>query len=192
MVSFLRAHRRPSAGGNRASGGSWRTEIQRARHSSIEAIVNELEQLTPLAPLHQPNNLRPIRVVLERQPHLLQVACFDTAFHRGHPEVADRYALPEPYYAAGSPPLRLPRPVVRVHRQASCGNRHPNLAKGRVVVAHLGSGASMCAISERPAASRAPWASRPSTDLPMGTRPGQLDAGVVLYLVSEKGMSAEG
>ena len=59
------------------------------------ALLDELERFIPLAPLHQPNNIAPIRAVLERQPHLLQVACFDTAFHRNHPEVADRFAIPE-------------------------------------------------------------------------------------------------
>jgi acetate kinase len=59
------------------------------------AVLDELERFCPLAPLHQPNNIAPIRAVLERQPHLLQVTCFDTAFHRNHPEVADRFAIPE-------------------------------------------------------------------------------------------------
>ncbi len=131
----------------------------------------------------------PIRRLLQRQPQLPQVACFDTAFHRGHPEVADRYALPERFYARGRAPLRLPRPVLRIHRGAGSPDVAPDIADGRVVVAHLGSGASMCAIM--------PGKSVESTmgftaldGLPMGTRPGQLDPGVVLYLMTEKGMSA--
>ena len=149
------------------------------------AVIDQLERFTPLAPLHQPNNLGPIRAILERQPHLMQVACFDTAFHRGHPDVADRFAIPEPLYAEG------------VRRYGFHGLSYeyiagrldevaPAIAKGRVVVAHLGSGASMCAISG--------GKSQDSTmgftaldGLPMGTRPGQLDAGVVLYLMTRKG-----
>jgi hypothetical protein len=65
------------------------------------SVLRKLEMLAPLAPLHQPNNLAPIRVILDRQPSLFQVACFDIAFHRGHPQIADRYAILEPLYAEG-------------------------------------------------------------------------------------------
>jgi acetate kinase len=152
-------------------------------------ILSALEKFIPLAPLHQPNNLAPIRAVLQRRPHLLQVACFDTAFHRGHPEVADRYAIPQRFHAEG------------VRRYGFHGLSYeyiarrlseiaPELASGRVVVAHLGSGTSMCAI----AGGRSIDSTMGFTamdGLPMGTRPGQLDPGVVLYLMSEKGMGAE-
>ncbi len=149
-------------------------------------VVERLERFVPLAPLHQPNNLAPIGIVLERQPHLLQVACFDTAFHRGHSAVADRYAIPESLYQDG------------VRRYGFHGLSYeyvaqrlkeiaPEIAGGRVVVAHLGSGASMCALL----AGKSIESSMGFTaldGLPMGTRPGQLDAGVVLYLITEKGM----
>jgi acetate kinase len=152
-------------------------------------VLAALEKYTPLAPLHQPNNLAPIRAVLERRPHLLQVACFDTAFHRGHPEVADRYAIPQRLYTEG------------VRRYGFHGLSYeyiarrlpeiaPELARGRVVVAHLGSGASMCAISGgRSVESTLGFTALDG--LPMGTRPGQLDPGVVLYLMSEKRMNAQ-
>ena len=154
-----------------------------------DAVIGRLERFVPLAPLHQPNNLGPIRAILERQPYLLQVACFDTAFHRGHPEVADRFAIPEQLYVEG------------VRRYGFHGLSYeyiarrlsevaPEIANGRVVVAHLGSGASMCAL----AAGKSLESTMGFTaldGLPMGTRPGQLDAGVVLYLMSEKGMSAK-
>jgi acetate kinase len=118
---------------------------------------------------------------------MLQVACFDTAFHRGHPEVADRYALPEALYAEG------------VRRYGFHGLSYeyiadrlpevaPRIARGRVVVAHLGSGASMCAISGGKSV-ESTLGFTALDGLPMGTRPGQLDPGVVLYLMSEKGMS---
>jgi acetate kinase len=143
----------------------------------------------PLAPLHQPNNLAPIRAIRERRPEIPQVACFDTAFHRGHPEVADRYAIPDRYYLEG------------VRRYGFHGLSYeyiagrlqevdPELARGRVVVCHLGSGASMCAIS----GGRSVDSTMGFTavdGLPMGTRTGQLDPGVVLYLVQAKGYGAE-
>jgi acetate kinase len=188
VVSFLRAKigQLPTAIGHRVVHGgpdySEPTVI-------TEAVLKRLDTFSPLAPLHQPNNLAPIRAVRERQPHLLQVACFDTAFHRGHPEVADRYALPEQFYAEG------------VRRYGFHGLSYeyiadrlpevaPDIARGRVVVAHLGSGASMCAISAGKSV-ECTLGFTALDGLPMGTRPGQLDPGVVLYLMSEKGMSAK-
>ena len=188
LVAFLRARlgKLPTAIGHRVvHGGPDYSEPV----VIDDAVLERLEALSPLAPLHQPNNLAPIRAVRARQPELLQVACFDTAFHRGHPEVADRYALPEYLYAEG------------VRRYGFHGLSYeyiasrlpeiaPNIARGRVVVAHLGSGASMCAIS----AGKSMESTLGFTaldGLPMGTRPGQLDPGIVLYLMEEKRMSAK-
>ena len=151
-------------------------------------VLADLARYSPLAPLHQPNNLAPVRVLLERSPDLPQVACFDTAFHRGHDKVADYYAIPERFYAEG------------VRRYGFHGLSYeyiaqrlvqvaPEVARGRVIVAHLGSGASMCALSGgRSVESTLGFTALDG--LPMGTRPGQLDPGVVLYLVQEKRMSA--
>ena len=154
-----------------------------------DAVLERLDTLSPLAPLHQPNNLAPIRAVRARQPKLLQVACFDTAFHRGHPEVADRYALPEQLYAEG-----VRRYGFHGLSYEYIANRLPEVAPGiarrRVVVAHLGSGASMCAISGGKSV-ESTLGFTALDGLPMGTRPGQLDPGIVLYLMSEKGMSAK-
>ena len=154
-----------------------------------DAVLERLEMLSPLAPLHQPNNLAPIRAVRARQPQLLQVACFDTAFHRGHPEVADRYALPEQLYAEG-----VRRYGFHGLSYEYIANRlpevAPDIARGRVVVAHLGSGASMCAISAGKSV-ESTLGFTALDGLPMGTRPGQLDPGIVLYLMREKGMSAK-
>jgi acetate kinase len=128
-------------------------------------------------------------VILERQPHLLQVACFDTAFHRDHPQLADRFAIPEQLYVEGVRRygfhgLSYEYIAQRLREVA------PAIANGRIVVAHLGSGASMCAISGgRSLESTMGFTALDG--LPMGTRPGQLDAGVVLYLMSEKGMDAK-
>jgi len=151
-------------------------------------VVARLERLVALAPLHQPHNLAPIRSILANFPALPQVACFDTAFHRSHPAVADHYAIPHQLHAEG------------VRRYGFHGLSYeyvaktlpkiaPEIAKGRVIVAHLGSGASMCALhGGRSVESTMGFTALDG--LPMGTRPGQIDPGVVLYLISEKGMSA--
>lgn len=154
-----------------------------------DAVIRRLECFVPLAPLHQPNNLKPIHAILQRQPHLLQVACFDTAFHRGHPELADRFAIPEQLYVEGVRRYGF-HGLSYEYIAGRLGEVAPTIAKGRVVVAHLGSGASMCAI----AAGKSMESTMGFTaldGLPMGTRPGQLDAGVVLYLMGEKGMTAD-
>ena len=152
------------------------------------AVVERLERFVPLAPLHQPNNLAPIRVILERQPHLLQVACFDTAFHRGHPEVADRFAIPQRLHEEGVRRYGF-HGLSYEYISGRLAEVAPEIAKGRLVVAHLGGGASMCAI----VAGKSIESTMGFTaldGLPMGTRPGQLDPGVVLYLMSQKRMSA--
>jgi len=152
------------------------------------AVVTRLARYTSLAPLHQPHNLAPIRTLLNNFPELPQVACFDTAFHRDHDALADHYAIPHQLHAEG------------VRRYGFHGLSYeyiakrlpqvaPDIAGGRVIVAHLGSGASMCAMK----AGRSVESTMGFTaldGLAMGTRPGQLDPGVVLYLIAEKGMSA--
>jgi len=150
-------------------------------------VVAQLERYVSLAPLHQPNNLAPIRALLSRRSELPQVACFDTAFHRGHGPLADYYALPERFYKEG------------VRRYGFHGLSYeyiaqrlpdvaPDIAKGRVIVAHLGSGASMCALANGHSV-ESTLGFTALDGLAMGTRPGQLDPGVVLYLIAEKGMS---
>ena len=151
-------------------------------------VVARLERLTTLAPLHQPHNLAPIRTLLAKFPALPQVACFDTAFHRDHDEVADHYAIPRRLHEEG------------VRRYGFHGLSYEYIAKtlpdvalviakARVIVAHLGSGASMCAIhGGRSVESTMGFTALDG--LPMGTRTGQIDPGVVLYLMTAKGMSA--
>jgi acetate kinase len=154
-----------------------------------QEVLARLERYVSLAPLHQPNNLAPIRSLLVLRPGVPQVACFDTAFHRGHGALADRYAIPERFYREG------------VRRYGFHGLSYeyiagrlreiaPDIAGARVIVAHLGSGASMCAL----AGGRSVESTMGFTaldGLPMGTRSGQLDPGVLLYLLTEKGMSAK-
>jgi len=152
-------------------------------------VLDQLQRFVPLAPLHQPNNLAPIRIVLDRQPHLLQVACFDTAFHRHHSEIADRYAIPDRFYREGVRRYGF-HGLSYEYIASRLGHVAPAIADRRVVVAHLGSGASMCALQ----AGKSIESSMGFTaldGLPMGTRPGQIDAGVVLYLMNEKGMSTK-
>ena len=151
-----------------------------------QAVVANLEQYVSLAPLHQPNNLAPIRTLMKTRPDVLQVACFDTAFHRGHSAVADHFAIPERFYAEGVRRYGfhgLSYEYV-AHRLREIA---PTVAAGRVIVAHLGSGASMCALAD----GRSVESTMGFTALdgiPMGTRPGQIDPGVLLYLLTEKGM----
>ena len=151
-------------------------------------VLERLKQYCPLAPLHQPNNLAPIRSLMERRPDLPQVACFDTAFHRSHGALADRYAIPEQFYREG------------VRRYGFHGLSYeyvagrlrdvaPEIAAKRVIVAHLGSGASMCALLEGKSV-ESTMGFTALDGLPMGTRPGQIDPGVLLYLIAEKSMSA--
>ena len=154
-----------------------------------DEVVRRLERFVPLAPLHQPNNLAPIRVILERQPRMPQVACFDTAFHRGHPEVADRDAVPDPLYDEGVRRYGF-HGLSYEYISRRLGEIAPETAKGRVVVAHLGSGASMCALVEGKSV-ESTMGFTALDGLPMGTRPGQLDAGIGLYLLSEKRMNAK-
>jgi acetate kinase len=154
------------------------------------AVVIDLQQYVSLAPLHQPNNLAPIRVLLARRPGILQVACFDTAFHRGHSAIAEHYAIPERFYAEGVRRygfhgLSYEYIAQRLHELA------PEIATRLVIVAHLGSGASLCALANgRSVESTMGFTALDG--LPMGTRSGQIDPGVLLYWLTEKGMSPAG
>lgn len=152
------------------------------------AVLAELERYVPLAPLHQPHSLALIRLLLQREPALPQVACFDTAFHRSQPELAQAFALPRALSAKG------------VRRYGFHGLSYEYIASvlpavdaraatGRTVVLHLGNGASMCAL----AAGRSVASTMGFTavdGLPMGTRCGSLDPGVVLYCMDELKMDA--
>ncbi len=151
-------------------------------------VLAALEALTPLAPLHQPYNVAPIRVLAGRHPSLPQVACFDTAFHQTAPAIAQAFALPPPFPGEG------------VRRYGFHGLSYEYIAErlrevdrrtaaGRVIVLHLGNGASACAmIDGRSVASTMGMTALDG--LMMGTRAGSLDPGVLLYLMREHGMDA--
>ena len=183
LVDFLRGnlgeHRLVAVGHRVVHGGLEFSEPVRV----TPEVIRALEKLVPLAPLHQPHNLAPIRFVFERMPSLPQVACFDTAFHRVQPELAQAFALPEEITDRG------------VRRYGFHGLSYEYIASalpavdaraaaGKVVVAHLGNGASMCAMQG--GRSMATTMGFTAVDgLPMGTRSGSLDPGVLLYLLDE-------
>ena len=152
-----------------------------------DALLDDLERLVPLAPLHQPHNLAPIRIIRRRMPDLPQVACFDTAFHRSQPELAQLFALPRELTAEGV--LRYGFHGLSYEFVAGALAAYdPALAEGRVVVAHLGNGASACALKAgRSVASTMGFSALDG--LMMGTRCGALDPAVVFYLIRDKGLT---
>lgn len=154
-----------------------------------DAVMDELEALIPLAPLHQPHNLAAIRALAEAHPELPQIACFDTAFHRGQPWQAQTFALPREMTESG------------IRRYGFHGLSYeyiarrlpeiaPELADARVVVCHLGSGSSMCAIHAGKSVDST-MGFTAVDGLPMGTRTGCLDPGVLIYLMRSRGMDAD-
>ncbi len=151
-----------------------------------DEVLRAMDALTPLAPLHQPHNLAPIRTLRAMRPGLAQVASFDTAFHAAMPDEAARLALPRALSEAGIRRYGFHG----ISYEYIAGALPADLAAGRVVVAHLGNGASLCAM--RAGHSVDTTMSFTALDgLVMGTRPGALDPGVVTYLIRERGMSAE-
>ena len=152
-----------------------------------DTVFAALEQLIPLAPLHQPHNLAAIRAVREAAPQLPQVACFDTAFHRSHPQLADLYALPWDYYTSGVRRYGF-HGLSYEYIAAVLPQVAPEVADGRVIVAHLGSGASLCALRGGRSMDSTMGFS-PLDGVPMGTRPGALDPGVLLHLIDHHGMA---
>jgi acetate kinase len=154
-----------------------------------EGTLDDLSQLSPYAPLHQPHNISGARAAMAAFPEALQVACFDTAFHRDHPWVNDTFALPRDYYARGVRRYGF-HGLSYDYISTRLAADHPDLHAGRVVVAHLGNGASMCGLrAGRSVASTMGFSALDG--LPMGTRSGQIDPGVVLYLMTEEGLDAD-
>lgn len=162
--------------------------VFRAPQRIDPALVERLEAFSPLAPLHQPHNLAAIREIARMAPHLLQVACFDTAFHHAMPAVATRLPLPRRFAEKGVRRYGF-HGLSYEYIARRLGDIDPGLAKGRVIVAHLGNGASLCAM--RDGASIDTTMGFTALDgLMMGTRSGALDPGAVLHLMLQEGMSA--
>jgi acetate kinase len=192
-LDSLAAWLRSRYGGSRVLGVGHRVVHGGARYAGpvvvTPRVLDDLRQLVPLAPLHQPHNLAAIEAVSERLPGVPQVACFDTSFHRGQPAVAELVPLPRDICSSG------------VQRYGFHGLSYeyiasilpqvaPEIAQGRVIVAHLGSGASLCAMRNgRSVDSTLGFTALDG--LCMGTRPGALDPGVVLYLFQMLGLSAK-
>ncbi len=153
-----------------------------------EHVITSLAKLVPLAPLHQPHNLAPIRVIAKAAAHIPQVACFDTAFHRAQPDIAQLFALPHELTEAGIRRYGF-HGLSYEYIVSHLTERSPDLARSRLIVAHLGNGASLCAIHA--GCSVASTMGFTAVDgLMMGTRCGALDPGVLVYLMDEHKMDA--
>jgi acetate kinase len=149
-------------------------------------ILADLQELIPLAPLHQPHNLQPIGAILERMPELPQVACFDTAFHRSNPPLSQMFALPKALAEAGVRRYGF-HGISYEYISSVLPERDPRAAAGKTVVLHLGNGSSMCAIAGvKSVASTMGFTAMEG--LPMGTRCGSLDPGVILFLLEQRKM----
>jgi acetate kinase len=188
LVAFMRAefagHVLVGVGHRVVHGG-----LEYAQPTRVDApTLAALEKYVPLAPLHQPHNLAPIRALLQRSPQLPQVACFDTSFHRAAPPVAQAFALPKSITDRGVRRYGFHGLSYEYIAQA-LPQHDERAARGRTVVLHLGNGSSMCAMAGgRSVASTMGFTA--ADGLPMGTRCGNLDPGVVLYLMDELKMDA--
>lgn len=154
------------------------------------SVLEKLETLDPLAPLHQPHNLAGIRTLSKLVPELPQVACFDTAFHHKLPLLAQQFALPERYYETGIRRYGFHGLSYEYISSVLADVVGAKIASGKVIVAHLGNGASMCALYDRKSIDTT-MGFTALDGLPMGTRCGNLDPGIVLYLQNEMGMTTD-
>jgi acetate kinase len=189
LVAWLREHQ----GGRKLAAIGHRVVHGGESHSGAvlidETVLQQLAALVPLAPLHQPHNLKPIGIVQRRLPHIPQVACFDTGFHRSQPEIAQMYALPREMRERGLRRYGF-HGLSYDYIASVLGQYDPALAGGRVVVAHLGNGASLCALNAGKSVATTMGFSA-LEGLPMGTRCGALDPGVVFYMLREMKLSAD-
>jgi acetate kinase len=189
LASWLRE----KYGGSRILGVGHRVVHGGARHDRpiilTREILADLKELIPLAPLHQPHNLAPIEAVFERLPEVPQVACFDTGFHRGHSAVADLVPLPRILTKTGLQRYGF-HGISYEYIASILPQAAPEIAKGRVIVAHLGSGSSLCAMKDGRSVDNT-MGFTALEGLCMGTRPGSIDPGVVLHLFQTLGYSAK-
>lgn len=154
-----------------------------------QQVLADLKEIIPLAPLHQPYNLAAIEAVCQRLPGVPQVACFDTGFHQGHSEVAKLVPLPRDLRNAGLRRYGF-HGLSYEYVASALPTKAPEIAKGRVIVAHLGSGASLCALKDGESIDNT-LGFTALDGLCMGTRPGSLDPGAVLYLFQSLGLSSK-
>jgi len=153
-----------------------------------DEVVDKLATLIPLAPLHQPHNLAPIRAILASHPSLPQVACFDTAFHRSQPPLAQAFAIPRKYSEAGIRRYGF-HGISYEYVAGRIKTVVPEIANARLIIAHLGNGASLCAVKDgRSVASTMGFTA--VDGLMMGTRCGALDPGVLIHLIDHYGLGA--
>ncbi|GAA3862466.1 acetate/propionate family kinase [Celeribacter arenosi] len=161
-----------------------------ATHRRLDAaLMEELAGYEPLAPLHQPHNLAAARAAMEVFPDAVQVGCFDTAFHRTHGWVNDAFAIPRKYYDRGVRRYGF-HGLSYDYITRRLATDYPTLAGRRIVIAHLGNGASMCGVRDGKSVATTMGFS-PLDGLPMGTRSGQIDPGVLLYLMETECMDAK-
>ena len=183
-VEVLAAWLRARYGGSKVLGVGHRVVHGGARFTGPtilnEEVLAELHKLVPLAPLHQPYNIAAIEAAFARLPDVPQVACFDTSFHRGQPEVAELIPLPEDLRQAGLQRYGF-HGLSYEYIASVLPEVAPQIASGRVIVAHLGSGASLCALKDRKSVDST-LGFTALDGLCMGTRPGSIDPGVVLHL----------
>jgi acetate kinase len=189
LAAWLRSH----FGSARLVGIGHRVVHGGSKYSSpavvTDEVLAELEALVPLAPLHQPHNLAPIEAFRERLPDVPQVACFDTGFHRGQPAVAELVPLPREIRDKGVQRYGF-HGLSYEYIASVLPEAAPSIADGRVIVAHLGSGASLCALRARKSV-ECSFGFTALDGLCMGTRPGAIDPGVILYLFQTLGFSAK-
>ena len=191
-LDSLAAWLRSRYGGARVLGVGHRVVHGGARFAGPRVVtpqvLEELRALVPLAPLHQPHNLAAIEAVFDRLPGVPQVACFDTSFHRGQPAVAELVPLPRELCRSGLQRYGF-HGLSYEYVASVLPEMAPEIAHGRVIVAHLGSGASVCALQDGRSVDCS-FGFTALDGLCMGTRPGVLDPGVVLYLFQGLGLSA--
>jgi acetate kinase len=189
LASWLRS----KYGGARVLGVGHRVVHGGARFTGptvvTPAVLDELAALIPLAPLHQPYNLAAIDAVFRRLPDVPQVACFDTSFHRGQPAVAEVIPLPRELCRSGLQRYGF-HGLSYEYIASILPQVAPEIAAGRVIVAHLGSGSSLCALKNGKSVDST-LGFTALDGLCMGTRPGAIDPGVILYLFQSLGLSAK-
>ena len=191
-IQVLAGWLRERWGGSKVLGVGHRVVHGGPRHAApcvvTPAVMGDLRALVPLAPLHQPYNIAAIEAATERLQDVPQVACFDTAFHRGQPAVAELVPLPKEIRDAGVQRYGF-HGLSYEYIASVLPEAAPAIAEGRVIVAHLGSGASLCAMKGRKSVDST-LGFTALDGLCMGTRPGSLDPGVVLHLFQAMGLSA--